>query len=201
MYAVPRAASLVSGWLINQRRSRIIDELQTSHDECLLYFYVDRTEAGMSNSRVILLALCDQILRSCAADGDTLGTITGDTSLVDIERVLSCFLERLPRPVYVVIDGLNELQESHRNDVLSFLASTIERRASQPTGILISSSNHSGRSDLRLPRVPVLEITPRDTFSDIRGYVTSRMGGNLHHITPAERDDIAHWITERADGM
>lgn len=196
-------ATFVSGCLINPRRSQIIDDLQMSHDACLLYFYVDWSEARMCNSRVILLTLRDQILKGCAADEDELSTITEDTSLIDIERMLSYFLEHFPSPVYIVIDALNELQDPYCDEVLRFLASTIERRASQPTGILISSSSHEGRADLRLPhgRVPVLEVTPQDTFNDIRAYVFSRMGGNLHHITTAERADIAHRITKRADGM
>jgi hypothetical protein len=173
------------------------------------FFYCEHDNPKKHDPRSLLSTLLHQVLRQLPAgpwDGlelDPFSTAHSSENLCDSLKTACNILERT-RPVFLVIDALDECDPATREELLPLLISL-----SHDSQLLLTSRK---KEDIwnTLKRFPSISITDQDVKNDIHQYVTSKVrlvgdGDSSSRLIevgdPVLLEEVLRTLREGADGM
>jgi Cdc6-like AAA superfamily ATPase len=188
--------------------SRAVDHLKDKRDIRLLYFYIDISDPELKDLKQLSLAFREQLGMSPSLD---------TTHPNQIWKELGAFLEKVPERAYIVIDSLDRLDTSERNQLIGKLHQLGEEVKSGLSILLSSTDNEplkvlalaAARTPSTAEKLEKFEISvgKNENSSDIWKYVESRLrtAKFLLEEEPSKREEIinefAIRLTETAAGM
>jgi len=150
----------------------------------------------MLNSRRELIPYCYDKLVS-----------TGELSLTTTtlaEQLLRLFCEEIPKQ-YVLIDGLDEVEQAQRKLLLSFLSKLVNHCDERDPGklrVMIVSQDYLDIQKNLLQGAAVLKLTAEDNKNDIMAYVCDRSQDiqRKYDLEPNHIEDIQESTCARSNG-
>lgn len=173
------------------------------------FFYCEHDNPKKHDPRSLLATLLHQVLRQLPAgpwDGlelDPFSTAHSSENLCSSLETACNYLERT-RPVFLVIDALDECDPATREELLPLLISL-----GHSSRLLLTSRNEKDIWNA-LKRFPLIAITDQDVENDIHQYVSRkvRLAGDedssVRHVEvgdPVLLEDVLRTLRESADGM
>jgi hypothetical protein len=168
------------------------------------FFYCEHDNPKKHDSRTLLATLLHQVLGQLSAgpwDGLELDPFSTAHSLENFLRTACNILERT-RPVFLVIDALDECDPATRKELLPVLISL-----GHDSRLLLTSRN---KEDIwnTLKSFPSIVVTDQDVKDDIHRYISRnvRLAGDdgdssVEVGDPVLQEEVLRTLREGADGM
>ena len=167
------------------------------------FFYCEHDNPKKHDSRSIIATLLHQVLGQLPAspwDGLELDPFSTTHSLENSLKTACNILERT-RPVFLVIDALDECDPATRKELLPLLVSL-----SHDSRLLLASRN---KEDIwnALKSFPSIAITDQDVKNDIHQYVSRNVrlvgdgDSSVEVGDPVLQEEVLRTLREGADGM
>ncbi|KAJ6260312.1 Ankyrin-3 [Drechslerella dactyloides] len=204
--------------------SRIVDELgwrSTRGDIHLLYFYINATNEELNGQDALLRSFMNQANKfldpAINLFSPPYQNGTEKIEAREIQDRLFRYLRHEARlPVYIIVDGLDELED---NDCYWLIETLIEEHESSSSNlnscfkVLLTSRDDGIRTIQEFPsaadrrtKVHPFEIQPKDTIGDIQSFIRRELvplcNGKFRHSLDSNRQtNIVKSLTEHANGM
>ncbi|KAH8999495.1 hypothetical protein EDB92DRAFT_2081633, partial [Lactarius akahatsu] len=193
-------ASIVIEWVMNPTIS--------GKQAAVAFFYCEHDNPKKHNPRSLLATLLHQVLGQLPGpwDGLELDIFSKAHSPENLRNSLktACnYLERT-RPVFLIIDALDECDPATREELLPLLISL-----GNDSRLLLTSRNEEDIWNA-LKSFPLIAITDQDVKNDIHQYVSRKVtlagdeGSSLRHVEvgdPVLLEEVLRTLREGADGM
>ena len=175
----------------------------------MAFFYCEHDNPKKHDPRSLLATLLQQVLRQLPAgpwDGLELDSSSTTHSLENLCNSLktACDILERSRPVFLVVDALDECDPATREELLPLLISL-----GHDSRLLLTSRN---KEDIwhALKSFPSIAITDQDVKNDIHQYVTSRVrlvgdgDSSPRNVEVGDHvllEEVLRTLREGADGM
>lgn len=178
------------------------------HSIHLLYFYIDFGNDQRRFMQNLLSAFCDQI--SPEDLPETLKKGIGQRPIDEDQRALFEFLAETERPVYIVVDALDQLNEKNRTRLLKALNRLFTQcqtsQGKSRVSLLVSSRDYQGLQELQAHKTLPITVEPEDNAGDIRVYLEKKLEANLlcgrpHWKREGVKNQVLSKLTKHASGM
>lgn len=192
-------------------RSRVIDWLDHLGKErsiYLLYFYIDFGNDQQIFMHNLLSTFCDQIGRNNLPE--TLKKGIGKRPIDEDQRALFEFLAKTERPVYIIVDALDQLNNKNRTWLLeAFNGLLTQCQSSQGKSrvlLLVSSRDYRGLQGLQAHGTLSIKVEVEDSVKDIRRYLENELETSLLPELPDQtrrsvKNEVLKKLTKHASGM
>ncbi|KAF8242728.1 hypothetical protein K440DRAFT_671146 [Wilcoxina mikolae CBS 423.85] len=199
--------------------STVIDFLSDQNLDALAYFYCNRGEPERRDPEVILRTLVsqlassgpDQPLKQCVLDDFERrkrdGFASGLPTIEDSTAMLKELVDSYPQCM-IVIDALDECDQTKRGRLLTALSSIASQASSKIRIFLTSRDEHDITRHMRMRDTPNLYITARDNSDDIERFVRIELQRCIEEcelldgeVDDEFRDKICTTLIEGAHGM
>ena len=196
--------------------SHVVDEHTAAlrDNEAIAYFYCSSTDATRHDLTSVLCSLVRQL--SVSRDGQSLhhavleiferdkgsGNARTGLSYKVAENLLGVLTESYSC-VTLIVDGLDECNETNRSDLIRYFDQLLHRSTSTQLKIFVTS-RFAGDMRYLLKRYPNIGIEDVQIEDDIRHFVNQRILDHDHRIHPLSvslRDQIADRVVEQSHGM